>query len=98
VPVSRLFDHGIQVQGSYMLTATFMTYVSGSKLFGQYGDPWDISVGVNWYPVTRKGFERQVRINAEVMFVRRCPTGNSSVPYNVGDNGAIFDLNFEVFF
>lgn len=98
VPVSRLFDHGIQVQTSYMLTSTLMGYVSGSKLFGQYGDPWDVSVGVNWYPVTRKGFERQFRINAEVMYVRRCPTGNSSVPYNVGDNGAIFDLNVEVFF
>jgi hypothetical protein len=98
IPVENLFDHGFQVQTSCMVTSTLQLYVSSSKIFGEYGDPWDLSIGSNWYPVTRKGFERQFRVNLDVMFVRKCPTGNTSVPYNVGSDGWLFDLNVEFFF
>jgi len=99
IPVQRVFDHGFQLQTSYMLIPKHLqTYVSGSKIFGKYGDPYDISTGLNWYPISKPGYDRQLRISPEVMFVRNCPTGNSSVPYIVGANGVIFLLSTEVSF
>lgn len=98
-PNPRIFDHGFQLQASYMiLPKKLMTYASGSKIFGEYGDPWDLAVGFNWFPVTKAGYERQLRINPEVMYVRKSPTGNSSVPYSVGSNGIIFLIATELSF
>jgi hypothetical protein len=97
--VKGVFDQGFQLQASYFaVPKRLMGYVSGSKIFGEYGDPWDISVGLNWYPFTKPGYDRQVRINPEIMFVRNCPTGNSSVPYTVGSNGVIFLISTELSF
>lgn len=97
-PIDDVFDHGFQIQTSYMLARTLQVYVSPSKIFGEHGDPWDVSVGTNWYPVTRPGFERQFRINAEAIYLKDCPTGNSSVPFIVGANGVVFSLTAEFFF
>ena len=33
-----------------ILPKQLQAYVSGSEVFGQYGTPWDASVGLNWYP------------------------------------------------
>lgn len=98
VPFSDLFDHGFQLQASYMLTPTWQLYTTGSKIFGEYGDPYDLALGVNWYPIRKKGFERQFRINGEVIYVKDSPTGYSSFPYIVGANGPVFMLNMELFF
>jgi len=99
IPIHRVFDHGFQLQTSYMLIPKHLqAYVSGSKIFGKYGDPYDISTGLNWYPFTKPGYERQFRISPEVMFVRNCPTGNSSVPYIVGADGVIFLISTELSF
>lgn len=98
VPIRSLFDHGLQVQMSYMLTERLMAYASPSKIFGEFGDPWDLSVGVNWYPITRKGFERQLRVNLEVIYLRNSPVGYSSIPYLVGGNGPVFNVTVELFF
>lgn len=98
-PVSNLFDYGFQLQGSYMLDPKrLMAYVSGSKIYGKYGDPYDIATGLNWFPVSKPGFERQLRINPEIMYIRKSPTGNSSVPYIVGSNGIIFLIATELSF
>lgn len=98
-PNPRIYDTGFQLQASYMIMPRkLMAYASGSKIFGEYGDPWDLAVGANWYPVTKKGFERQLRVNPEFMYVRKCPTGNSSVPYTVGSNGIIFLIATELSF
>lgn len=46
VPVDELYDHGFQLQGSVMLVpSTWQLYLSGSKIFGEYGDPWDLALG-----------------------------------------------------
>lgn len=97
-PFESMRDHGFQVQTSYMITPTVQVYLSPSKIYGEFGDPWDVSLGGNWYPVTRPGFERQVRVNAEAIYLRDCPTGNSSVPFIVGADGLVFALTAEFFF
>jgi hypothetical protein len=98
VPFNSLFDHGPQLQASYMFTPAWQVYATGSKIFGEFGNPYDVSLGFNWYPVKKKGFERQFRINGEAIYVRRSPTGYSSFPYIVGANGPVFMLNTEFFF
>jgi hypothetical protein len=91
----RLYDHGFQLQASAMLLPeTLQVYVSGSKIFGGYGDPWDARVGVNWFPFRNRSF----RWNNEVMYVADSPVGALSLPYQVGARGPIFlstlELNF----
>ena len=90
-----LNDHGFQLQASAMVSPKqLQVYVSGSKVFGEYGDPSDTRVGVNVYP-----FKSQVvRWNFEYLHLRRSPVGGLSLPYVVGGNGPVFYSSFEVNF
>ena len=91
----ELNDHGFQLQGSAMVKPqTLQVYVSGSKIFGEYGDPWDMRLGANWYPWENKC----VRWNNEFIKLDRSPVGYLSVPFTVGGNGLVFSSNFEVNF
>ena len=92
IPVSELYDHGFELQASAMLMPeTLSAYVAGSKIFGEYGDPWDVGIGVNWYP-----FRKQLmRVNAEMLYLEDSPVGYSSVPFAVGGNGWVFQTNIE---
>jgi len=91
----ELKDHGFQLQASAMVKPqTVQVYVSTSKILGEYGDPWDARVGVNWYP-----WDNQcVRWNNEFIRLEHSPVGALSLPYVVGGNGLVFHSNFEVNF
>jgi hypothetical protein len=95
MPFDRMFDHGFQLQGSAMLLPeSLQAYASGSKIFGQYGDPWDLALGVNWFPMKR----RELRVNVQGLYLDDSPVGYASVPFIVGGNGWVFTtdvmLNF----
>jgi len=48
LPFKDLFDHGFQLQGSAMvIPGQLQAYASGSKIFGEYGDPWDVALGIS---------------------------------------------------
>jgi hypothetical protein len=95
IPVTRLFDTGFQLQGSVMLVPDrFQLYSTASKVFGEYGDPWDLSVGFNWFPFSRK----EIRVNMQGIYLRRSPVGGTSYPYIVGGNGWLFNTDFIVTF
>ena len=95
VPVGSLFDSGFQLQASAMLIPKqLQLYVSGSKIFGEYGDPYDVAVGVNWFPFVRKEF----RINAMGLYVNRSPVGYSAYPVPVGGDGFTFLTDFSLVF
>lgn len=95
IPVDDLFDHGLQLQTSYMFIPKYLQgYVAASKIFGEYGDPWDTSLGVNWYPFR----ERLLRVNSELLYMKDSPIGYSSIPYQVGGNGLVFHANLEMKF
>lgn len=95
VPVDSLFDSGFQLQASAMLIPKqLQLYVSGSKIFGEYGDPYDVAVGVNWFPFVRKEF----RINAMGLYVNRSPVGYSAYPVPVGGDGFTFITDFSLVF
>jgi hypothetical protein len=99
LPVTDLFDHGFQVQASYMLIPkTLQVYPAASKIFGEYGDPWDVTLGLNWYPFKAEKYERAFRINAEAIYLVDSPTGNNTVPYVVGGNGMVYAVTAELMF
>jgi hypothetical protein len=95
VPRTSFFDQGFQLQGSAMLRPKLaQTYVSGSKILGQFGHPWDVAAGLNVFPLR----ERHLRINAQGLWLRRSPVGYSAVPFPLYGNGFVFSLDTELYF
>jgi hypothetical protein len=93
--IPDISDNGYQVQGSAMLIPKILqVYVSGSQIFGGYGDSSEMRVGENWY--FRK--DRGLRLNAEWMKVRKSPVGYTAYPYPVGANGHVLHINLEMNF
>jgi hypothetical protein len=91
-----LYDYGFQLQASMMvIPKTLQLYLSGSKIYGEYGDPSDIALGLNWFPLRDNS---RVRINSEFLYLNDSPVGYSSVPFAVGGNGMVFNSNIELSF
>lgn len=90
-----LFDHGFQLQATAMLVPKeLQLYVGTSRVNGQFGQPWDARVGLNFFPWKNKVF----RWNSELLYLHNSPVGYSSVPYFVGARGPVFHTNFELAF
>ncbi len=95
IPVTSLFDHGFQVQASAMiLPKELQAYVGSSQIYGQYGDPWDLSLGLNWFPFSR----REVHLNVQGIYLNHSPVGGSAYPYIVGGNGWLYNTDVIVTF
>jgi len=95
LPVSKLSDNGYSIQGSAMLVdKTLMMYSTYSYINGEYGKPWEFTMGLNWYVLK----SRWLRINPEVIFVDRSPVGYLSYPTVVGATGTVFMVNLELFY
>jgi hypothetical protein len=92
VPVDEVKDHGYQLQASAMLVPrTWQAYLAHSKVYGDYGDPWDAALGVNWFPYRNSQF----RLNGEFLYLKDSPVGNYSAPYIVGGNGLVYYVTLE---
>jgi hypothetical protein len=95
VPVDKLHDWGYQVQLSKMvLPQKLQVYLGYSKIMGEYGDPRDHVVGINWFPFE----QRLLRLNTELMYLKNSPVGYPSVPMLVGGNGTVFMTSLEMVF
>lgn len=95
LPVSELDDEGYQIQGSMMAIPKLLQfYFAHSKIMGEYGDPSDFSLGVNWFPLSRK----EMRIELQGLYLDDSPVGYSSVPFAVGGNGWVFTTDVIVAF
>jgi hypothetical protein len=91
IPVESLFDHGFQLQASAMLVPTkLQVYGTASKIWGDYGDPDEYALGVNWYPLGRREF----RVASQLLRLNRSPIGYASVPAVVGGQGWVFTTDF----
>ncbi len=87
VPFDNLLDTGFQLQAAAMLVPkTLQLYVSGSKIYGEYGDPYDVAVGLNWFPFKRRDF----RVNTMGLYVYKSPVGYTAYPVPVGGTGFTF--------
>lgn len=90
-----LFDHGFQAQASSMIIPrSVQLYTGYSKIFGQYGKPWDFRAGLNWFPFKTP----VVRWNNEWLYLYKSPVGNLGAPYPVGAKGTVVYTGLEVSF
>jgi hypothetical protein len=93
--LATLFDHGFQLQAAAMvIPRTLQLYGGVSRINGQFGKPFDIRVGANWFPWNNK----VVRWNNEWLYLRNSPVGYSSVPFVVGGRGSVFHSSLELAF
>jgi hypothetical protein len=91
--VPNQWDRGFQLQASTMIIPrTFQAYLGGSYIDGNYGKPWDIRAGVNWHPWHNRVF----RWNTQVTYLNHSPVGYTSLTYNVGSKGVVFNTDFEL--
>jgi len=87
LPYSKLFDTGISLQASAMLVESkLQAFTTFSQIWGEFGDPTEVAVGLNWYPFATKGF----RISPNALWLDKSPVGYSGVPYVVGGQGWVF--------
>jgi hypothetical protein len=95
LPVDEFFDHGFQVIASSMLVPkTLQLYTLGSYIFGEYGDPWELTGGINWFVFRR----RELRLNLEYIYQHESPVGYFAIPQALGGTGSVFHANLELYF
>lgn len=95
IPVTDLYDHGFQLQASTMLQRErLQAYVSGSQIYGQFGDPWDVAAGLTYFPMGSK----EVRLNVQGLYTERSAVGYTAIPYQVGGTGWTFTIDFGIWF
>ncbi|HEY7286544.1 MAG TPA: DUF3011 domain-containing protein, partial [Vicinamibacterales bacterium] len=88
-------DWGYQMQASAMVVPKVLQpYFSWSQIFGNYGNPWEVRGGANWYFMKERG----LRLNGEYIYVRHSPVGYTAYPMPVGANGPVFHINLEMNF
>jgi hypothetical protein len=93
--IADVADTGYQLQSSAMVVPKILQlYVSGSQIFGQYGDSSEVRVGENWYFTKERG----LRLNTEFIHVNKSPVGYTAYPMPVGANGNILHVNIEMNF
>jgi hypothetical protein len=93
--IADVVDHGFQLQSSAMvIQRKLQVYLSGAKIFSDYGDDSEIRAGLNWYFL----HERGLRFNGEWIHVDRSPVGYGAYPLQVGSTGNVFHLNVEMNF
>ncbi len=93
--VPDISDTGYQVQVSAMpVPKTLQVYFGNSRIYGDYGNPWEVRYGANYYPVKQRGF----RVNTEVIHIDHSPVGYTAYPMPVGANGTVFHANLELNF
>ena len=95
VGIADITDNGYQLQASAMvIQKKLQLYLSGSQIFGHYGDASDLRLGANWYFIKDRG----LRLNGELLHLNKSPVGYTAVPYPVGGNGNVFHVNLEMNF
>ena len=76
--IADISDTGYQMQSSAMaVKKTLQMYLGWSQIFGDYGNPWEVRVGANWYSMKERG----LRVNGELMYVNKSPVGYTAYPY-----------------
>jgi hypothetical protein len=84
LPLTFTSDHGFELSSGYFVVPkTLMPYVRGSKVFGEFANPWEYAAGVKWYFLPTE----RVWMTAELMRVQRSPYSGAFTPYTAGMAG-----------
>jgi hypothetical protein len=67
LPLASTFDNGFELSaGQFVIPQKLMVYGRGSKVFGQFGDPWEYAGGVKWHFLPTE----RLWLSAELMRVK----------------------------
>jgi len=84
LPLASTYDSGFELSAAkFIVPKTLELYARGSKVFGQFANPYEYSGGLKWYFLPTE----RVWLTAELMRVHRSPYGGAFTPYTAGMNG-----------
>jgi len=84
MPVTATFDHGFELSaGQFVIPKKLVLFTRGSKVFGQFGSPYEVAGGAKWYLLPTE----RLWITGELMKVHKAPYGGAFTPYTAGLKG-----------
>jgi hypothetical protein len=84
LPLASTFDHGFELSaGQFIVPKRLVLYGRGSKVFGQFGSPYEYAGGLKWYFLSTE----RLWLTAEMMRVHDAPYSGAFTPYTAGMNG-----------
>jgi hypothetical protein len=84
LPLADTFDHGFEMStGKFVVPKKLMLYIRGSKVFGQFADPYEYGAGFKWYFLPTE----RLWMTGELMRISKAPYGGAFTPYTAGMNG-----------
>jgi hypothetical protein len=84
LPLASTFDHGFELSaGQFIVPKTLVLYVRGSKVFGQFGSPYEYAGGFKWYFLPTE----RLWMTGELMRVHKAPYSGAFTPYTAGMTG-----------
>ena len=86
LPLASTFDHGFELStGKFVVPKKLVLYVRGSKVFGQFANPYEYGGGFKWYMLPTE----RLWLTGELMRVKGAPYSGAFSPYTAGMSGWI---------
>jgi hypothetical protein len=84
LPLTSTYDHGFELSmGKFLIPRKLVVYARGSKVFGQFLNPYEYAGGVKWYLLPTE----RLWLTGELMRVYRAPYSGAFTPYTAGMDG-----------
>jgi hypothetical protein len=84
LPLASTLDHGFELSAGYFIVPKkWVLYARGSRVFGQFIDPYEYAGGVKWYLLPTE----RLWLTSELMRVYRAPYSGAFTPYTAGMDG-----------
>jgi hypothetical protein len=84
MPLASTFDHGFEMStGKFVVPRKLLLYARGSKVFGQFANPYEYGGGFKWYFLPTE----RLWMTGEVMRIYKAPYSGAFTPYTAGMNG-----------
>jgi hypothetical protein len=84
LPLASTFDHGFELStGKFVVPKKLLLYVRGSKVFGQFANPYEYGGGFKWYFLPTE----RLWMTGELMRVNKAPYSGAFTPYTAGMAG-----------
>jgi hypothetical protein len=84
LPIASTFDHGFELStGQFVVPKKLVLYARGSKVFGEFGSPYEYAGGLKWYFLPTE----RLWLTSELMRVHKAPYSGAFTPYTAGMSG-----------
>jgi hypothetical protein len=84
LPLTSTFDHGFELStGKFVVPKKLLLYVRGSKVFGEFANPYEYGGGFKWYFLPTE----RLWMTGELMRVNKSPYSGAFTPYTAGMAG-----------